>query len=416
MRWGDVLTRWAMALRDDMDLPARIVLWDGRVLDLGYFEHPKVSVTLCSASALPLLLRPRLDRLAEGYVSGRIEVEGDVFDVIALGYALARARPQRSAPHLLAWLSGRFAHNKRRDRKAIAHHYDVSNAFYRLWLDANMVYSCAYFEHGDEDLETAQVKKIDHILTKLQLRPGQRLLDIGCGWGALVMRAAQVYGAQCVGITLSQRQYELARERVQAAGLSEQVEIRLQDYREIEGPFDRITSVGMFEHVGHRNLALYFSRVSALLSDDGLALNHGITSSDADSRDTPFGGGDFIARHVFPDGELAHISLALQAAQRGGLETIDVENLRRHYARTLTHWAQNFAARAADIRQHVDERTWRIWRLYLAGCAHAFQCGDIAVYQVLCQKAHRDAGSLPWSRRYMYASTLPVPHPHSKAG
>jgi len=417
MRWEHTLACWVSVLRDQADLPARVVLWNGRQLDLGRFDTPKVTLTLRSVSALPLLLRPSLDRLAEGYISGRIDVEGALEDIIQLGYALAVSSGQQPAYNLLERVSGWFAHTRARDRRAIAHHYDVSNEFYRLWLDQNMVYSCAYFEHGDEDLETAQVRKIDHLLTKLQLRPGQRLLDIGCGWGALVLRAASVFGARCVGITLSQQQCELARERVRKAGLEERVEIRLQDYREVSGPFDRITSVGMFEHVGQLNLPLYFSRVCELLADDGLAINHGITSTDADSGATPFGGGEFIARHVFPDGELAHISLALHAAQRGGLEAIDVENLRRHYAHTLKWWAQNFEAHTAEIRRCVDERTYRIWRIYLAGCAHAFARGDIAVYQILCQKARRDADTLPWSRRYMYESTTQSePHPRSAAG
>jgi len=417
MRWGKRLARRVEALRDEVDLPARVVLWNGEQLDLGRFDAPGVELTIRSPSALPLLLRPSLDRLAEGYISGRIDVEGALEEIIRLAYALARSSGQSPAASLSARISGWFAHTRTRDRRAIARHYDVSNEFYRLWLDRNMVYSCAYFENGDEDLETAQVRKIDHLLTKLQLRPGQRLLDIGCGWGALVLRAASVFGAKCVGITLSQQQFDLARERVREMGLEEQVEIRLQDYREVPGQFDRITSVGMFEHVGHRNLPLYFARVCELLADDGLAINHGITSTDADSGETPFGGGRFIARHVFPDGELPHISLALYAAQRGGLEVIDIENLRRHYARTLECWARNFEAHTAEIRRCVDERTYRIWRIYLAGCAHAFARGDIAVYQILCQKTRRDADTLPWSRRYMYPPTTPPAlHPHSAGG
>ena len=213
-----------------------------------------------------------------------------------------------------------------------------------------MVYSCAYFENGDEDLATAQLKKIDHILTKIQLQPGQRLLDIGCGWGALVIRAAQKFGAKCVGVTLSQNQFDLATQRVKDAGLEGQVEIRLQDYRDIDGQFDRITSVGMFEHVGRKNLPGYFQQIHDLLADDGVAMNHGITSTDAESGETALGGGEFIDRYVFPDGELPHIGLALESLQRGGLEAVDVESLRRHYARTLDIWAERFETHAAEAQ------------------------------------------------------------------
>lgn len=243
----------------------------------------------------------------------------------------------------------------------------MSNEFYQLWLDKNMVYSCAYFENGDEDIDTAQLKKIDHILTKIQVQPGHRLLDIGCGWGALVIRTAQKFGAKCVGVTLSENQFRLATQRVKDAGLEGQVEIRLQDYRDIPGQFDRITSVGMFEHVGRKNLLEYFGRIRDLLVDDGIAMNHGITSSDADSGERSLGGGEFIDKYVFPDGELPHISLALESMQRGGLEAVDVESLRRHYAHTLDAWADHFEENAEAAKKLVDDEHFRIWRVYLAG-------------------------------------------------
>jgi cyclopropane-fatty-acyl-phospholipid synthase len=299
-----------------------------------------------------------------------------------------------------------FDHTKSSDKKAIQYHYDVSNEFYKLWLDERMVYSCAYFENGDEDLATAQLKKIDHILTKIQLQPGQRLLDIGCGWGALVLRAASKFGAQCVGVTLSQNQFDLATERVKAAGLADKIEIRLQDYRDITGQFDRVTSVGMFEHVGRKNLPAYFSKMRELLADNGIALNHGITSSDAESGETALGGGEFIDRYVFPQGELPHISLVLETMQRGGLEAVDVESLRRHYAHTLGIWAENFEAHAAEARNLIEDEKFRIWRVYLAGCAYAFEKDDVSIFQVVCRKAGRNANTLPWSRRYMYDRPL----------
>ena len=404
MFWEKKVAQWVDEVRSQANLPARLILWSGQQFDFGHFSAPQVTLKVNTAAALPLLLEPSLDNLGEAYVKGKIDIEGKLADIIDIGYSLARSTVTSAGK--LSRVRRYFTHSKASDKKAIQYHYDVSNAFYQLWLDENMVYSCAYFENGDEDLATAQLKKIDHILTKIQLQPGQRLLDIGCGWGALVLRAAQKFGARCVGVTLSQNQFDLATERVKAAGLEDRIEIRLQDYRDIDGQFDRITSVGMFEHVGRKNLPTYFRKVHDLLADDGVAMNHGITSSDADSGETSLGGGEFIDRYVFPDGELPHIGLALEAAQRGGLEAVDIESLRRHYARTLNIWAENFEARADEARQLVDDEKFRIWRVYLAGCAYAFEHDDVSIYQIVCRKAGRSATTLPWSRRYMYERPL----------
>jgi cyclopropane-fatty-acyl-phospholipid synthase len=404
MFWEKKLAQWVEDVKSKANLPARLVLWDGQQHDFGTFAAPQVTLKVNSASALPLLLEPSLDNLGEAYVKGKIDIEGKLSDIIRIGYSLARNTVTSAGK--LSRVKRYFTHSKTSDKKAIQYHYDVSNDFYKLWLDENMVYSCAYFENGDEDLGTAQLKKIDHILTKIQLQPGQRLLDIGCGWGALVLRAASKFGAHCVGVTLSQNQFDLATERVKAAGLSDRIEIRLQDYRDIDGQFDRITSVGMFEHVGRKNLPTYFRKMHDLLVDDGVAMNHGITSSDADSGEAALGGGEFIDRYVFPDGELPHISLALETMAHGGLEAVDVESLRRHYAHTLDLWADNFEAHADKARQLVDDEKFRIWRVYLAGCAYAFENDDVSIYQVVCRKAGRSAKTLPWSRRYMYDKPL----------
>jgi cyclopropane-fatty-acyl-phospholipid synthase len=404
MLWEKKLAHWVQEVRDKANIPARLVLWDGQQLDFGNFAAPQVTLKVKSASALPLLLEPSLNNLGEAYVKGKIDIEGKLSDIIDIGYSLARNTVTGASR--LARVRRYFNHTKSSDKKAIQYHYDVSNAFYRLWLDENMVYSCAYFENGDEDLATAQLKKIDHILTKIQIQPGQRLLDVGCGWGALVLRAAQKFGAQCVGVTLSQNQFDLATERVKAAGLQDKIEIRLQDYRDVQGQFDRITSVGMFEHVGRRNLPDYFGKIRDLLTDGGIAMNHGITSTDYNSGETALGGGEFIDRFVFPDGELPHIGLVLEAMQKGGLEAVDVESLRRHYARTLDIWTENFEAHADEARKLVDDEKFRIWRVYLAGCAYAFENDDVSIYQVVCRKAGRSATTLPWSRRHMYDKPL----------
>jgi cyclopropane-fatty-acyl-phospholipid synthase len=398
------LMPWAQRVRARVNLPVRLS-WGERgacSLALGDFSQPKVEIRLRDAAALPLLIEPRLDTLGQAYVEGLIDVDGPLPEVLAVAHRLAEtAEP---AGGLLGSIRRRFGHTRESDREAIQYHYDVSNDFYAPWLGERMVYSCAYFENGDESLDEAQAKKIDHILTKIQLQPGQRLLDIGCGWGALVLRAAQHFGVHCVGVTLSRNQFELARERVRAAGLQGQVDIRLQDYRDVaDGPYDRITSVGMFEHVGLDHLASYFGHVRSLLKPDGWAMNHGITSTDARDGETRHGGGHFIDRYVFPRGELPHIGTVLTRLQEGGMEAVDVESLRRHYVRTTQLWSEAFEANRERIRPLVDEKRWRIWRVYLAGCAWAFERDEVAIYQVLCRPAGQSAQALPWSRCWMYA-------------
>lgn len=396
------LMPWARRMQDKVNLPVRLYWRDGGTpIDLGRFEQPQVTIRVKDASGLPLLIDPNLDTLGRAYVEGLIDVEGSLAEVLAAAHGLAdNAQPENG---LIGRIKRSFQHTRETDSEAIQYHYDVSNAFYGEWLDENMVYSCAYFENGDETLDQAQVKKIDHILRKIQLQPGQRLLDIGCGWGALVLRAAQQFGAHCVGVTLSQNQFDLATERVKRAGLQDRIQIRLQDYRDVkDGPFDRITSVGMFEHVGLDNLVPYFQKIRQLLKPDGWAMNHGITSTDANDGETAHGGGSFIERYVFPRGELPHIATVLRTLQEGGLEAFDVENLRRHYARTCGLWSERFEAKAAALRAMVDERTWRIWRVYLAGCAWAFEHDEIALFQVLCRPSGRVASELPWSRGWLY--------------
>ncbi|MBA5689782.1 SAM-dependent methyltransferase [Rugamonas apoptosis] len=395
------LRSWIARIRQQIALPLRIELWNGQRIDFSP-DAPRVTIRVPRPSAARYLLTPSLSNLGTAYVEGAIEVKGKARDMIAVVNALARTTLK--AEGKFARIVRGIRHDRNKDAEAIRYHYDVSNDFYQQFLDPNMVYSCAYFETGEEDLATAQLKKIDHILAKIALQPGQRLLDIGCGWGALVIRAAQRYGARCVGITLSENQCALARERVHAAGLEHLVEIRLQDYRDVRGEFDRITSVGMFEHVGVRHLPAYFAAIRALLADDGLAMNHGITSTDPDNGETPYGGGEFIHRYVFPHGELAHLGQVLKAMQQGQLEAYDVENLRRHYARTCALWTENFEARAERVRALGGDKRFRIWHVYLAGCSYAFEQDLISLYQIVCGKAGRAAGALPWSRRYMYAA------------
>lgn len=404
---SSALTPWAERLRRRLNLPLMVRWQGGQGLRLGEFDAPKVVLDVRDVTGATALLSPTLDSLGRAYVEGHIDVTGSVQDIIEMAHRLSEQGAHEQGEGMMQRLIHRIAdatsHTKDQDREAIQYHYDVSNEFYAQWLDPAMVYSCAYFETGQESLAEAQQKKIDHILTKLQLEPGQTLLDIGCGWGALVLRAAQKFGARCVGITLSQNQYDLATERVRAAGLQDQIEIRLQDYRDVKGPFDRITSVGMFEHVGLKNLSSYFRIVHDLLAPGGWVLNHGITSTDPQNGETSHGGGRFIDRYVFPQGELPHIGTVLTTMQEGGLEPVDAESLRRHYALTLQCWSNAFEAHGDHLKTLVDEKRWRIWRVYLVGCQWAFEHDEVSLFQVLCRRAGESAQSLPWSRQWMYS-------------
>ena len=395
------LSNWVSGIRQQLTLPLRLELWNGQHVDFSS-EAPRVTIKLPNMSSARYLLTPSLSNLGTAYVEGAIEVRGKAKDMIAVVNALARSTLK--AEGKFSRLVRTISHNKQKDAEAIRYHYDVSNEFYQQFLDPNMVYSCAYFENGDEDLATAQLKKIDHILRKIDLRPNQTLLDIGCGWGALVIRAAQQFQARCVGITLSENQYALARERVRAAGLEHLVEIRLQDYRDVQGQFDRITSVGMFEHVGTKHLPEYFGIIHRLLAPEGVVMNHGITTTDPDNGETPYGGGEFIEKYVFPHGELAHIGNVLKAMQQGALEVFDVENLRKHYARTCSIWTDNFEAQAERVKALAGEKRYRIWHVYLAGCSYGFEQDWISLYQIVARRAAQRTHNLPWSRNYMYPS------------
>jgi cyclopropane-fatty-acyl-phospholipid synthase len=397
------------SFREKGPMPLKVRLWEGSEVNLAV--DPAVTLVLRSPRAARRLLNPSLDSLGEAYVEQLIDVEGAIGDIISVADRLAsRHGAHRQRGRIPAWMS---RHTRRSDRKAIEYHYDVSNEFYQGFLDSRMVYSCAYYRTGTEDLDTAQTQKLDHICRKLMLSPGQRLLDIGCGWGAMVIHAAQRHGVDAVGVTLSRNQYDLARKRVAAAGLADRIEIRLQDYRDIPelGGFDRISSIGMFEHVGLKNLRGYFDQVARLLKSGGIAMNHGITSSDADSREVGLGAGEFIDRYVFPDGELPHVSLAIRELSNAGLELADAESLRRHYAVTLRAWSDAFEQKLPAMTRLAGEQRARIWRIYLAGCAHAFAHGWVNIYQLLAVKPRdHPAGRispLPLSRDYMYRDDWP---------
>ncbi len=432
--------------------PFAVRYWTGFV-EAGYRLSPRFTLVFnAPASLRRMFLPPSELGLAEAFVCGDLDVEGDLNDAVSLGPAIReRLRDPARVARLVYWVSRLPAdgiptsrnirvrgqrwlgrrHVQARDAAAIRHHYDVGNEFYALWLDREMVYSCAYFEPEDADLDAAQTAKLDLICRKLRLRPGQRLLDIGCGWGALVRHASRHYGVTAVGVTLSPAQQQFARERIAAEGLTERCRVELRDYRELEalGPFDRIASVGMFEHVGPPELPRYFAAARSVLVPGGLFLNHGIVNLEA-ARPRPLGQrfgarlwreGQFIDRYVFPDGDLAPLGAVVQAAERNGLETRDVESLREHYVRTLHHWGRRLEAQKARAIPMVGEPIYRTWRLYIAASAHAFATGRIGIVQQLLARPTADgAVSIPHTRRDIYAtepaSSLASPQTSTCAG
>lgn len=427
-RWGP----WLRRLLQPFDGALTLRLPDGSAARFGARATEPVAADFGLAVRDPRALRSLLLgrdplRFADAYFRGRIDIEGDLFAALVLkdqvqalrlsvgerlralgGLLCSRpARPtQAGAPSMppASWSQARSVHTHTRaeTRKAIAFHYDLSNSFYRLWLDPGMVYSCAYFEHPDMTLAQAQSAKLDHICRKLRLQPGEQFLDIGCGWGALLLHAAQHYGVHAHGITLSQRQLEVAQQRIAQAGLQRQVTVELRDYRDLRGQcrFDKIASVGMFEHVGLKNLPTYFACVHRLLKPHGQFLNHGITHDEEG-----WGRGvstRFINCYVFPDGELDTVSNIQRAMEGCHFEILDVEGLRPHYARTLRHWVQRLEAHHAEALAHVSESTYRVWRLYMAASALEFEAGTLGVYQILSSRRAAGTQAFPSSRRYMY--------------
>ena len=400
MFWEKPLDNALGRLKRNVRAPVKLILWDGR--EVCFDKEPRVTVRLKDSRVASTLVRPSLLTLAEAYIEGEAEIEGDVRDAIRGAEAISKAIPK---PLFQSQGPANERHSRRDDREAIQHHYDVSNEFYQLWLDPRMVYSCAYFRDETDSLEQAQLQKLDHICRKLRLRPGERFLDIGCGWGALILHAAKHYGVAATGITLSENQQRLAQERIVEAGLQDRCRVLLQDYRDVpgEGVFDKVASVGMFEHVGLRNLPVYFNVVRRLLRETGLFLNHGITSSDVRNRTVGLGAGEFIGRYVFPKGELPHLHREIHDMSEQDFEVHDVESLRPHYARTLGLWSAAYEKRLAEAVAASSERTARIWRLYLAGCAYGFEQGWMSIYQVLATRRTRPGRTaLPLTRDWMY--------------
>ena len=408
--------------------------------------RPQFILVLNHPGALRRMFSPPIElSVGEAYIYGDFDIEGDLYAFYGLldvllshNFTPAEATklikdilrlpdsgPEYTVTRSPAKLQGKL-HSRERDKQAIRFHYNVSNEFYALWLDRLMQYSCGYFPTTTEDLDTAQVKKIDYICRKLRLKPGEKLLDIGCGWGGLAITAAQNYGVKVLGVTLSDKQASYAQRRSASLGLDDQVQIEMCDYRDLEREsFDKIISVGMFEHVGQTHLPEYFAQAHRLLKPGGLFLNHGISRTAQPSDLTLLKGlngdrriprpvqsyferkvlgiGTFSQHYIFPDGELVPVSEANLIAEAAGFEVRDVENLREHYALTLRHWVSRLEAHHREASALVGEAVYRTWRLYMSFCVVQFEAGQIAVNQSLLAKPLSGKVSLPMSRSDLYS-------------
>ena len=416
-------------LRQHLDAPLSVRLWDGSLEPLGTDPPEGLAIRIETPGVLPSLLRwPSLDRVIRHYAYGRIDIEGGTLIDIGRPFAIdshfrrrlrrvPKARLARLALPLLAaradspdagrGFEGDAEGQNRaqgKNREFIQFHYDVGNDFYRLFLDPQMQYSCGYFPEGVETLEDAQTAKLDMICRKLRLEPGQTFLDIGCGWGGLVAHAAGHYGVKAHGITLSTEQAEEARARAQRQDLADRITIQIVDYREFAGQFDKIASIGMYEHIGLASIPDYFAKVKSLLAPDGLFLNHAI-SRGAKAKKTRFSKRPeqrALQKYIFPGGELDDIGNTIAAIEKTKMEVHDVEAWRRHYERTTRIWCERLTARRVEAEALVGGQTYRLWVAYLGGCSLAFLRGSARIYQTLISRSPKGIPPLPPSRADLY--------------
>jgi len=419
----ELLERKIATQLEALPVPVAVVLPRGRRLGAA---HPAVTLTFRDWSSLAVMAAGQIGKLGEDIVEGRVVVEGRMRDLMAAAAHLLPGSPVGSDT---AWWTSVLRRAKslaahatpQKDAQQVQFHYDVSDDFYSLWLDPRRVYSCAYYRDTGMSLAQAQEAKLDHICRKLMLRKGERFLDIGAGWGGLLMWAAEHYEVDATGITLSKNQHAHVNRLIEEKGLKGRVRMELRDYRELqdERGFDKIASVGMFEHVGHANMPVYFSQIHRLLKPGGLVMNHGITAGGVHTNQLGAGMGDFIGKYIFPGGELLHVSHVLREVALSGLEMVDTENLRPHYARTLWAWSDALESRLPEAQRVLETtgnardagKVLRAYRLYLAGCAMCFEQGWIALHQVLATRpdGRLESGPLrgaqsayPFQRAYMY--------------
>lgn len=376
------------------DRPFDLEYWDGEIIKYGEGE-PEFKLIIKNFPSKKELLSDPSVALGEAYMKGDIDIEGDLQKFFE---SIIRNKDSFMNKNTVFRLASKIkAPSLIKSKKDIAHHYDIGNDFYSLWLDKTMSYSCGYFKNPTDTLYDAQMNKIHHILKKLNLKEGQHLLDIGCGWGYLIIEAAKLYKVKALGITLSEEQFKKAKERIKQEGLEDLVDVQLMDYRNLEKSnleFDRIVSVGMAEHVGHANLPLFFKNVDSVLKESGLFLLHNITNL------VETEGNKWITTYIFPGGYLPTLREELNIAADINFRTLDVESLRLHYMKTLEEWCKNFMNHLDEERDIFDDEFLRMWHLYLATCAAAFHYWDIDIHQILFSKGINN--TLPMTRKYLY--------------
>jgi len=374
--------------------PCTVRFWDG---EEELFGHGNSQFRIILNEPIPkadIISDPSM-ALGEAYMHKALEIEGSVQKVLESAYFNMESFLRKG--HIYNKAVKKLSNNLKRSKENIVHHYDIGNDFYQLWLDDTMTYSCGYFQTENDSLTQAQKNKVDHILRKMNLKEGQTLLDIGCGWGELIMSAAQKYKVKALGVTLSAEQYEVVKNRIKEAHLEDLLEVERMDYREINNrKFDRVVSVGMLEHVGKDHLHEYFTQVNELLNDGGLSLLHSITGI----HEGDGGTNSWINKYIFPGGYIPSIQELVTHISKENFHLVDVESLRRHYGRTLEHWARNFENALPAIRKTKDEAFIRMWRMYLNSCAASFNSGNIDVHQFVFTKNIND--EMPWCRNYMY--------------
>ncbi len=385
-------TFYKQLLSRSFTIPVKIVFWDGKSVNYGDGE-PQVTITFKEKIPIKEITRNASIALGEAYMDHKIEIDGSIQKLIESAYESADSFMRSSKFRKFLPKQG---HSEKQSEDDVQSHYDVGNDFYRLWLDDTLTYSCAYFTDGNhDDLKAAQLAKVHNILQKLDPKPGKTLLDIGCGWGTLMLTAAKEYGLKVTGVTLSEEQYQLVQKRIDEEGLSNVAEVKLVDYRELgDRQWDYITSVGMFEHVGKENLGIYFKDIAKYLADDGVALIHGITRQQGGAYN------GWINKYIFPGGYVPGLAEMVDHIEENKLQIADIEMLRRHYQRTLEIWDQNFNAHRDQITQMMGDRFTRMWDLYLQACAASFESGNIDVIQYLITKG-ASGKNLPMTRNYM---------------